>query len=101
MDGKEIIQTLMKLNNVKNYELANVLGISQPALSDRLNKKKTNNMTIATINAMLNGIKTVCENKKQPCPGFDVYIVPRNTKINGSSYLIEDGEINERINKHE
>ena len=99
MDGKEIIQTLMRLNNVKNYELANVLGISQPALSDRLNKKKTNNMTIATINAMLNGIETVCRMNKQVCPGYDVIIVPRTTKINGSSYLIEDGQTENSSNE--
>lgn len=53
MTAKELVKTLMVEEDVSNAEMANALGITQAALWDRLNPKKTNNMTIGKLNDML------------------------------------------------
>ena len=53
MTAKELVKTLMVEKDVSNAEMANALGITQSALWDRLNPKKTNNMTIGKLNDML------------------------------------------------
>lgn len=53
MTAKELVKTLMVEKDVSNAEMANDLGITQAALWDRLNPKKTNNMTIGKLNDML------------------------------------------------
>lgn len=53
MTAKELVKTLMVEKDVSNAEMANALGITQAALWDRLNPKKTNNMTIVKLNDML------------------------------------------------
>lgn len=53
MTAKELVKTLMVEKDVSNAEMANALGITQAALWDRLNPKKTNNMTIRKLNDML------------------------------------------------
>lgn len=53
MTAKELVKTLMLEKDVSNAEMANALGITQAALWDRLNPKKTNNMTIGKLNDML------------------------------------------------
>lgn len=53
MTAKELVKTLMVKKDVSNAEMANALGITQAALWDRLNPKKTNNMTIGKLNDML------------------------------------------------
>lgn len=53
MTSKELVKTLMVEKDVSNAEMANALGITQAALWDRLNPKKTNNMTIGKLNDML------------------------------------------------
>lgn len=53
MTVKELVKTLMVEKDVSNAEMANALGITQAALWDRLNPKKTNNMTIGKLNDML------------------------------------------------
>lgn len=53
MTAKELVKTLMVEKDVSNAEMANTLGITQAALWDRLNPKKTNNMTIGKLNDML------------------------------------------------
>lgn len=53
MTAKELVKTLMVGKDVSNAEMANALGITQAALWDRLNPKKTNNMTIGKLNDML------------------------------------------------
>ena len=52
MTAKELVKTLMVEKDVSNAEMANALGITQAALWDRLNPKKTNNMTIGKLNDM-------------------------------------------------
>lgn len=53
MTAKELVKSLMVEKDVSNAEMANALGITQAALWDRLNPKKTNNMTIGKLNDML------------------------------------------------
>lgn len=53
MTAKELVKTLMVEKDVSNAKMANALGITQAALWDRLNPKKTNNMTIGKLNDML------------------------------------------------
>lgn len=53
MTAKELVKTLMVEKDVSNAEMANALDITQAALWDRLNPKKTNNMTIGKLNDML------------------------------------------------
>lgn len=53
MTAKELVKTLMVEKDVSNAEMANALGITQAALWDRLNPKKSNNMTIGKLNDML------------------------------------------------
>ena len=53
MTAKELVKTLMVEKDVSNAEMANAVGITQAALWDRLNPKKTNNMTIGKLNDML------------------------------------------------
>lgn len=54
MTAKEIVKTLMGNKNISNAQMASALNITQAALWDRLNPKKTNNMTVQKLNSMLN-----------------------------------------------
>ena len=49
MTSKELIKTLMTEHDITNAEMAKTLGITQAALWDRLNPKKTDNMTISKL----------------------------------------------------
>lgn len=87
MDAKSIVSLLIDLNNVKKTDVAKVLGISKYALADRLNSAKSNNLTTNSLNQMLNAIRVAAEN----CAGYDVYVVPRGSRVPKGSYLVSDG----------
>lgn len=53
MTAKELVKTLMGKKNISNAQMASALDITQAALWDRLNPKKTNNMTVQKLNSML------------------------------------------------
>ena len=53
MTSKEIVNNLMRAQGVSNAEMAAKLNLTQAALWDRLNPKKTNNMTVKKFNEML------------------------------------------------
>lgn len=53
MKSKELVKHIMTQKEVTNAEMAKVLNISQAALWDRLNPKKTNNMTVRVLSTML------------------------------------------------
>lgn len=53
MTAKELVKKLMTDKGITNAEMANALDITQAALWDRLNPKKTNNMTVGKLNTML------------------------------------------------
>lgn len=54
MTAKELVKTLMGEKGISNAQMATALNITQAALWDRLNPKKTNNMTVLKLNSMLN-----------------------------------------------
>lgn len=79
MTAKEIISKLMDDQGKTNADMAQALNISQAALWDRLNPKKSNNMTVRKLNEMLSQL------------GYEVAIVPRGRtgKIDGAYKLDE------------
>lgn len=82
MTAKEIVKELMSNKGVTNAEMASALNITQATLWDRLNPKKTDNMTVKKLNSMLRIL------------GYEVVIVPR-TKANriDGAYIVEDSEV--------
>jgi len=60
--------------NVSNADMASALNISQATLWDRLNSKKTNNISIGKLNEMLRYL------------GYEVVILPRGkaSRIDGA-----------------
>ena len=75
MTVKELVKKLMTDKNITNAEMANALGITQAALWDRLNPKKTNNMTMGKLSAMLSIL------------GYDIVIKNPST---GEEYMITE-----------
>lgn len=65
MNAKEIVKSLMKSKEMSNVDMAAALEITPAALWDRLNPKKTDNMTVNKLNAMLNLL------------GYEVVIMPQ------------------------
>ena len=76
MTSKELIKTLMTEHDITNAEMAKTLGITQAALWDRLNQKKSDNTTVAKLGDMLSvmGYKIVVVPDKTPIPegGYEV-----------------------------
>lgn len=76
MTSKEIVNNLMRAQGVSNAEMAAKLNLTQAALWDRLNPKKTNNMTVKKFNEMLKMLdyKIVAVPRKIRLPegGFEV-----------------------------
>ncbi len=79
MTSKEVIKQLMTDKNMTNASMASAIGITQAALWDRLNPKKTDNMTVKKLNSMLRIL------------GYEIAVVPR-TKANRieGAYIIDD-----------
>ena len=79
MTSKEVIKQLMTDKNMTNASMASAIGITQAALWDRLNPKKTDNMTVKKLNSMLRIL------------GYEIAVVPR-TKANRIEgvYIIDD-----------
>ena len=75
--GKQIISELMKIKGTQNNSMAAELGITQAAMWDRLNPKKTDNMTIKVLQEMSNVL------------GFEVIVVPSGTIVDGA-YRVSD-----------
>lgn len=77
MTSKEIISTLMRMQGVTNAEMAARLGITQAALWDRLNQRKTDNMTIKKFSEMLEIL------------GYKVVVIPKKSHISESDIEID------------
>lgn len=77
MTSKEIVNTIMKDQGVSNAEMAAKLDVTQAALWDRLNPKKTNNMTVKTLNEMLKML------------GYKIIVVPREKRLPEGGYEVE------------
>lgn len=80
MTSKEIIKEIMKNKNVSNASMAKDLGMTQAALWERLNSKKSDNLSINSLNEMLDIL------------GYEVVIVPTGSadKIRGAYMTCEN-----------
>nr|DAD74378.1 MAG TPA: Regulatory protein-modification, helix-turn-helix, transcriptional regulato, DNA [Siphoviridae sp. ct3pR10] len=77
MTSKEIVSKIMKDQGVTNAELAAKLDLTQATLWDRLNPKKTNNMTVKKLGEMLKMLD------------YKVVVVPRKSRIPEGGYEVE------------
>ncbi len=76
MTSKKLIKTLMTEHNITNAEMAKNLGITQAALWDRLNPKKSDNTTVTKLDDMLSIL------------GYKIIVVPDETPIPEGGYEI-------------
>ena len=76
MTSKELIKTLMTEHDITNAEMAKTLGITQAALWDRLNQKKSDNTTVAKLGDMLSVM------------GYKIVVVPDETPIPEGGYEV-------------
>lgn len=77
MTSKEIVNNLMRAQGVSNAEMAAKLNLTQAALWDRLNPKKTNNMTVKKFNEMLKMLD------------YKIAAVPRKTRLSEGGFEVE------------
>ena len=77
MTSEEIINNLMQAQGVSNAEMAAKLNLTQAALWDRLNPKKTNNMTVKKFNEMLKMLD------------YKIVAVPRKTRLSEGGFEVE------------
>ena len=77
MTSKEIVNNLMRTQGVSNAEMAAKLNLTQAALWDRLNPKKTNNMTVKTFNEMLKMLD------------YKIVAVPRKTRLPEGGFEVD------------
>lgn len=77
MTAKEIVKKIMEDTETTNAEMASSLKISQAAVWDRLNPKKTDNLTINKLDAMLRHLN------------YKIVIVPYNKRVLDGEYEVE------------
>lgn len=77
MTSKEIVNNLMRAQGVSNAEMAAKLTLTQAALWDRLNPKKTNNMTVKKFNEMLKMLD------------YKIVAVPRKTRLPEGGFEVD------------
>ena len=77
MKGREIVKSIMKQKKVTNADMAARLQITQAALWDRLNTKKTKDIPSSTLTEMLRPLD------------YKLVVVPRNTRLPADSFEIE------------
>ncbi len=84
MNAKELIRELMKILKFKQQDMIDGLKqygqtVSQQSLTERLNTKKSNNMTVGNLNAMLHVL------------GYKIVIQPIGIAKPSSGFEIDDG----------
>ena len=77
MTGREIVKNIMDKQEKTNAEMADMLGISQAAMWDRLNNKKVKDIPLSTLNEMVRVL------------GYKICIVPRDHRITDDCYKVE------------
>ena len=77
MTSKEIVNNLMREQGVSNAEMAAKLNLTQAAFWDRLNPKKTNNMTVKKFNEMLKMLD------------YKIVAVPRKTRLPEGGFEVD------------
>ncbi len=81
MKGRDIIKEIMKRKNVSNADMASRLDITQAALWDRLNTKKTKDIPVSTLNDMARVLD------------YKVVVVPRSSRVSDESFVIDNSYI--------
>ena len=84
MNAKDLIRDRMKEQGFKQQDMIEGLKqygqiVSQPSLADRLNTKKSNNMTVGNLNAMLHVL------------GYKVVVQPIGIPVPPSGFELDDG----------
>ena len=77
MTGREIVKDIMNRQEKSNAEVADMLGISQAAIWDRLNNKKVKDIPLSTLNEMVRVL------------GYKICILPRDHRISDEGYKVE------------
>jgi len=77
MKARDIVKEVMEVKSVTNATMADRLSITQAALWDRLNTKKTKDIPVSTLNEMLKVLD------------YKVLIVPREVRTPNGGYVIE------------
>lgn len=77
MNSKEIVKEIMKEQNRKNAEVADMLNITPAALWDRLNTSKAKDLSVSSLNDMLRVL------------GYKIQIVPRDSKTPTNGYKVD------------
>ena len=77
MTAKTILKKIMTSKCITNADLAKHLGMHPATLWERLNAKKTDNMTVNKLNDMLKPM------------GFKTVIVPEEKEVSDGEYAIE------------
>lgn len=76
MKGRDIVKSIMEQKKVTNADMAARLQITQAALWDRLNTKKTKDIPSSTLTEMLRQLD------------YKLIVVPRNTRLPADSFEI-------------
>lgn len=77
MKGRDIVKSIMEQKKVTNADMAARLQITQAALWDRLNTKKTKDIPSSTLTEMLRQLD------------YKLIVVPRNTRLPADSFEID------------
>ena len=80
MTGKSAILMLMEKHGVSNTKMADSLGITRAALWSRLDPRKSDNITVNTLQEMLDVI------------GYEIVIVRKGFADNCKNVITIDGE---------
>ncbi len=76
MTGREVLNTIMQASDLSQSELARQLNITPAALWDRINTKKTTNISTAVLSEMLTLL------------GYNLVAVPEGTPLPEKSYIV-------------
>lgn len=80
MKARDIVKEIMTRKELGNAEFARVLNITPAALWDRLNTKKTKDISVSIMNEMLAAL------------GYKIAIVPEDTPILDNGFIVGEKE---------
>lgn len=77
MNSKDIVKQIMADQGITNAKLASMMGSSPQATWDRLNTKRTKDLTVSVLHTMLRLLD------------YKVIIVPRTTRVPVDGYEVD------------
>lgn len=77
MNGREIVNWLYKKSGISMVEYGDRLGVSKGVIWDRLNSKRTKDMTVTVLGEMVGAF------------GYRIVIVQDGARIYGDHYVVE------------